>query len=65
MRLSQLQREFSRWRDEVDQDHWLDTFDLALGFYAGRYPKRRHQLAVDFASQARDIAARIDAEVES
>lgn len=62
MRPSPLQREFARWRDKVDEDHWLDTFDLALGFYAGRYQKRRHQLAVDFASQARDIAA--EAEVE-
>lgn len=30
-----LVQEFRRWRDEVDQDHTLDTFDLALGWLSG------------------------------
>lgn len=50
-------RRFERWRENVDQDHGLDTFDLALGFYAGRYPKRHHRHACEFAAKARDRAA--------
>jgi len=26
---------FKRWRDQVDSDHALDTFDLALGWFSG------------------------------
>lgn len=48
-----LIREFIAWREETDSDHYLDTFDLALGFYAGRYPKRHHRFACDFADKAR------------
>ncbi len=49
-------KEFLCWRADVDNDGLLDTFDLALGFYYGRFPKRRHQLACDFAAKAREIA---------
>lgn len=55
MKTSPLMAEFLAWREETDGEGVLDIFDLALGFYYGRYPKRRHQLACDFAAKAREL----------
>jgi hypothetical protein len=27
--------QFIAWREEVDEEHLLDTFDLALGYFSG------------------------------
>jgi hypothetical protein len=45
--------EFWPWYRDIDQDWVLDVFDLALGFYKGRYPNRPLALALKFASKAR------------
>lgn len=52
--------EFLRWKSEVDSDNLLDVFDLALGFYFGRFPNRPHRYACDFASKARDRFVWVD-----
>jgi hypothetical protein len=29
-------RSFAEWRDDIDQDHLLDVYNLALGWFSGR-----------------------------
>lgn len=36
--------EFCHWRDQVDQEHVLDRFDLALGWFCGRGYGYEHAL---------------------
>jgi len=43
--LEDLFLEFSRWVAEVDCAAILDTFDMALGFCAGRFPDREDDWA--------------------
>lgn len=45
--------EFWRWYREIDQEWLLDAYDLALGFYKGRYPRRALDVALKFAEAVR------------
>ena len=56
-RPSTTMTEFLAWRREIDCDELLDVFDLALGFYFGRFPNRPHHHACNFADKARTIAS--------
>lgn len=52
--LSKLIGEFEAWRADVDPETLLDTFDLALGWFAGtgRAFGRKHARACELASIA-------------
>jgi len=43
-----VMEEFREWRDSVDQEHLLDAFDLALGWFSGR--GYSHDAACDAAT---------------
>lgn len=45
-----LQEQFIAWREEVDVEHVLDSFDLALGFFSGA--GLDHNTAVELAAEA-------------
>lgn len=49
---AELIKEFAAWREEVDQDLLLDTFDLALGYFSGKGIE--HDRACDLASWLMD-----------
>lgn len=55
---SDLMAEFWLFYRDIDEEWILDVFDLALGFYTGRYPDRSLHLALNFANKARDRAER-------
>jgi hypothetical protein len=49
--------EFWPWYRDIDEEWVLDVYDLALGFYKGRYPKRSLALALKFAEKVRSRVA--------
>lgn len=54
--------EFLGFREEVDQEYLLDTFDIALGWFSGKglLPSR----AIDIAGHLNDMTLRASDELE-